>query len=69
MIYICIGINNHFHINGFALSLALKQRLVLNEQLLWRWSIVISNVDCSRAQRLSFENVLATETFPAIHKR
>ena len=25
--FICIRIKNHFHINGFALSLALKQRL------------------------------------------
>ena len=25
--FICMRIKNHFHINGFALSLALKQRL------------------------------------------
>ena len=25
--FICMRINNHFHINGFALSLALKQKL------------------------------------------
>ena len=27
MSFICIKINSHFHFNGFALSLALKQRL------------------------------------------
>ena len=27
MSFICMGMKNHFHINGFALSLALKQRL------------------------------------------
>ena len=27
MSYICMRIKEHFHINGFALSLALKQRL------------------------------------------
>ena len=27
MSFICMGMKNHFHINGFAVSLALKQRL------------------------------------------
>ena len=27
MSFICLTISNHFHVNGFALSLALKQRL------------------------------------------
>ena len=27
MCFICMRVKNHFHVNGFALSLALKQRL------------------------------------------
>ena len=33
--YICLRIKNHFHVNGFALSLALKQRLRVTR----KWSI------------------------------
>ena len=35
MRFICMRIKNHFHINGFALSLALKQRL----EATWKWPI------------------------------
>ena len=33
MSFICVRITNHFHINAFTLSLALKQRLLVT----WRW--------------------------------
>ena len=33
--YICLRIKNHFHMNSFALSLALKQRLGVTR----KWSI------------------------------
>ena len=35
MSVICMRITSHFHINAFALSLALKQRL----EPIWKWSI------------------------------
>ena len=38
---ICMRINNHFHINGFALSLALKQRLEATQ----KWSIGLMGVN------------------------
>ena len=34
---ICMGIKNHFEVNGFTLSLALKQRL----EATWKWPIVL----------------------------
>ena len=37
MNFICIRIKKHFHINGFALSLALKQRLGATR----KWPVVI----------------------------
>ena len=32
MSYICVRIKNHFHINGFAICLALKQRLGVTQK-------------------------------------
>ena len=37
MSFICMRIKNQFHINGFALSLALKQRLGATR----RWPVAI----------------------------
>ena len=39
--YICVRIKNHFRTNGFALSLALKERL----QATWKWPISHLEVD------------------------
>ena len=36
MSFICVTIKGHFHINGFELSLALKQML----KAIWKWTIV-----------------------------
>ena len=38
--FICMRIKNHFHINGFTLSLTLKQRL----ESTWKWSIEDKNL-------------------------
>ena len=49
MSFICMGIEIYFHINGFALSLALKLRL----EATWKWPIVMHSKNCSYACRLA----------------
>ena len=46
MSFICIIVKNHFHINGFALSLALKVRFFGTR----KWPIIFSSFLCCTAQ-------------------
>ena len=48
--FICMRINNHFHINGFALCLALKQRLGPTR----KWPIKAKAMHEFRAKFLAF---------------
>ena len=48
MSFICIRIKKHFHINGFALSLALKQRLGATRK--WPVDILFLKNDEKRAR-------------------
>ena len=48
MSFICIRIKKHFHINGFALSLALKQRLGATRK--WPVDILFFKNDEKRAR-------------------
>ena len=43
MSFICITIKNHFHFNGFALSLALKVRFFGTR----KWPIQYSKIQCN----------------------
>ena len=48
--FICMRINNHFHINGFALSLALKQKLGPTR----KWPIKATGMHEFRTKFLAF---------------
>ena len=51
MRFICMRLENHFHINGFTLSLALKQRL----EATGKWTIYRTRNKCYNL-KLSYDD-------------